>query len=250
MSEPDQPSLPAPSSTTRDTLLDAAEQLFGERGYAAVGTREIAERANANIASIKYHFGCKSELYLATVRRAMGKSDAGNVWNFLKPASSEPVDAAAALARFIHEMLRKHLMCREPNPCCNFMLREAMEPSEAIDVVVRDYIQPYQQMLMEVIAVIAPKHSQDQLRLTASSILGQVMHYRVFRAFVERMHTQPLDEESRVEQIAQHIARFSLAGLGCDGSLISRALERSKQHQVKDHAQARGPAAVLEGSLP
>ena len=84
-----------PNSTTRDTLLDAAEQLFGERGYAAVGTREIAEQANANIASIKYHFGSKSELYLATVRRAMGKSDAGNVWNFLKPASSVPVDAAA-----------------------------------------------------------------------------------------------------------------------------------------------------------
>jgi len=223
--------------------------LFGERGYNAVGTREIAERANANIASIKYHFGCKSELYLATVRRAMGKSDAGNVWNYLRPASSRPIDAAAALARFIHEMLRKHLMCREPNPCCNFMLREAMEPSEAIDVVVRDYIQPYQQMLMEVIAVIAPKRTQGQLMFAASSILGQVMHYRVFRAFVERMHTQPLDEESRVKQIAEHISRFSLAGLGCDDNLISSAIEQSRHHRTIDHAQTREPVAALEGSL-
>ena len=238
-----------PTSTTRDTLLDAAEQLFGERGYGAVGTREIAEQANANIASIKYHFGSKSELYLATVRRAMGKSDAGNVWNFLKPVSSDPVDAAAALARFIHEMLHKHLMCREPNPCCNFMLREAMEPTEAIDVVVRDYIHPYQRMLMEVIALIAPKRTTDELLFTASSILGQVMHYRVFRAFVERMHTQPLDEESRVEQIAQHISRFSLSGLECDAALISRALESSRQHRLQDQAQTRSPVAALEGSL-
>ncbi len=30
-------------SDTHDALLDVAEQLFGEKGYAAVGIREIAE---------------------------------------------------------------------------------------------------------------------------------------------------------------------------------------------------------------
>lgn len=240
---------PAPA-TTRDTLLDAAEELFGERGYNAVGTREIAERADANIASIKYHFGCKSELYLATVRRAMGKSDAGNVWNYLKLSSPEPAEAAAALSRFIHEMLRQHLMCREPNPCCNFMLREAMEPTEAIDVVVRDYIQPYQRMLMGVIAVVAPQRTPDELQLAASSILGQVMHYRVFRTFIERMHTQPLDEEGRVTQIAEHIARFSLLGLGCDESMIARAIGRAQQNRKDEQTFGRGTTAALEGSIP
>ena len=61
---------------THDALLDVAERLFGEKGYAAVGIREIAEQAGANIAAIKYHFGSKSDLYLQTVRRAMARREA------------------------------------------------------------------------------------------------------------------------------------------------------------------------------
>ena len=65
---------------TREALLDAAEALFSSKGYAAVGIREITDAAGVNIASIKYHFGSKSELYLETVRRAMERSDAAASW--------------------------------------------------------------------------------------------------------------------------------------------------------------------------
>src|SRR5262245_8982557 len=124
---------------TRDALLDAAESLFSERGYASVGIREIADRAGANIAGIKYHFGSKSELYLATVRRAMSRDEAQAVWDVLRDPPADADSAAAMLARFIHMFLSRLLLSPEGTRCCSLMVREAGEPSEAIDAVMRDF---------------------------------------------------------------------------------------------------------------
>ena len=81
----------AVTTGTRDALLDATEALFSERGHAAVGIREIVDRAGVNIAAINYHFGSKSALYLETVRRAMARSEHDSAWAVLedRPASPE-----------------------------------------------------------------------------------------------------------------------------------------------------------------
>ena len=50
-------------------LLDAAEGLFAEKGYAATSVREITERAGCNIAAVNYHFGGKDKLYRAVFER-------------------------------------------------------------------------------------------------------------------------------------------------------------------------------------
>ena len=49
--------------TTRALVLDAAGQVFAERGFAEATTREICERAGANSAAVNYYFGGKEGLY-------------------------------------------------------------------------------------------------------------------------------------------------------------------------------------------
>src|SRR3954452_23588526 len=56
---------------TRDRLLDAAERLFAEHGYQATTMRGLTAEADANIASVNYHFGCKQSLLEAVVRGAL-----------------------------------------------------------------------------------------------------------------------------------------------------------------------------------
>ncbi|MEU9348004.1 TetR/AcrR family transcriptional regulator [Streptomyces sp. NPDC048278] len=60
---------PGGDSATRAALLDAAAQLMLEEGYAAVTTRKVAARANANPALVYYYFGTVDELFLAVFRR-------------------------------------------------------------------------------------------------------------------------------------------------------------------------------------
>jgi AcrR family transcriptional regulator len=49
----------------RNRLLDAALPLFAEHGFAKTSTREIAQAAQVNVASISYYFGDKEGLYRA-----------------------------------------------------------------------------------------------------------------------------------------------------------------------------------------
>ena len=48
---------------TRRRILDAATEVFAERGFEGAGTREIASRAGTNQGLVTYHFGTKEELW-------------------------------------------------------------------------------------------------------------------------------------------------------------------------------------------
>jgi AcrR family transcriptional regulator len=55
------------SATVRLLVLQAARELFDERGYEQVGTREIAGRAGVTQAMVFRHFGTKANLFVEAV---------------------------------------------------------------------------------------------------------------------------------------------------------------------------------------
>ncbi len=60
----------AHGNETRELILAAAERLFAEHGVAAVSNRQVSEAAGqANNFAVGYHFGTKTDLVLAIVRR-------------------------------------------------------------------------------------------------------------------------------------------------------------------------------------
>lgn len=54
---------------TKQKILDAAEALFGARGFDAVSLRDITESAAVTLALASYHFGTKERLFEAVVAR-------------------------------------------------------------------------------------------------------------------------------------------------------------------------------------
>jgi AcrR family transcriptional regulator len=72
---------------TRETILDAAEDLFSKHGFYGVTIREVAREAGVDTALVHYYFGAKRGLFDSVfLRRA-------EVWN------SERVEAINAYAR-------------------------------------------------------------------------------------------------------------------------------------------------------
>jgi len=57
---------------TKQKILDAAEQLIAEQGYAATSLRQIIASAGVNLASIHYHFGSKDDLLHQLMLRKAG----------------------------------------------------------------------------------------------------------------------------------------------------------------------------------
>jgi AcrR family transcriptional regulator len=88
---------------SRQDLLDAAAELFTERGYAATSTRAIADRAGLRQASLYHYFGGKEDILAVllegTVRPSLRMADA---------LSARPASATAklwALCRYDIELL-------------------------------------------------------------------------------------------------------------------------------------------------
>ena len=55
------------AAASRESLLQAAQELFGQRGFERTTTRDIGERAGVDAALIARYFGSKADLYFAAV---------------------------------------------------------------------------------------------------------------------------------------------------------------------------------------
>ncbi|MEW6741218.1 MAG: TetR/AcrR family transcriptional regulator [Planctomycetota bacterium] len=56
---------------TKDRILDAAEKLFADQGFAATSLRAITTAAGVNLAAVNYHFGSKRALLAAVFERRL-----------------------------------------------------------------------------------------------------------------------------------------------------------------------------------
>ena len=59
---------------TRTALLDAAQEIMLEDGYAAVTTRRIATKAGVNSALVYYYFDTMDDLFIELFRRGADRS--------------------------------------------------------------------------------------------------------------------------------------------------------------------------------
>jgi AcrR family transcriptional regulator len=74
------------TAQTQRALLDAARQVFTERGFSDASIADIVDRAGSSVGSLYHHFGGKSELYLA-------------LWQEHQMAHEEAASKAVAEAR-------------------------------------------------------------------------------------------------------------------------------------------------------
>ena len=58
-----------PPNNTKKLILDVAERLFAERGFAGTSLRSVVTEAGVNLAAVHYHFGSKEGLFRAVVKR-------------------------------------------------------------------------------------------------------------------------------------------------------------------------------------
>jgi len=84
-----------------DAILSGAAQAFSANGFAATSMREIAQRADASLGTIYYHFESKDEIL-----RALICGNFRRVHNALDAALEDVADPHEAIAVFIDNHIR------------------------------------------------------------------------------------------------------------------------------------------------
>lgn len=180
---------------TRAALIEAAIDAFGRDGFDAASTRAIAEAAGANQALIGYHFGGKSGLYLAAlehivdrIRRRVGPLAASIEAELAAPPGSGPApEQALALLDQLVQALLAMLTSEESAAWARLILREQQDPSEGFDLLYTGTMQRLLAVIARLIGCVRRVPADAAAtRLTALTVVGQVLVFRVARAAILR----------------------------------------------------------------
>src|SRR5262249_27113259 len=134
-----------------------------------------------------------------------------------------PVSASEKLGLFIHHFLQSILAAGRPAWAGRLMVREMVEPTEALDEIVQQQIRPKFEVLRELVATILHVPVEHEaVRWYAASVISQCLFWHNNRAIIERLYPDLRETPGYIEFLAQHITRFSLAGLLHAGKELER----------------------------
>lgn len=209
-------------TSVKAKILDAAGDVFGRMGYKAATIREICRAAGVNVAAINYHFGGKKELYRTVATELLTRT-------FGQYAIDEGIDgqsgSEARLQAFVRGMLLRLL---SPDGLSGYpgkgqlVARELADPSTFLNDMVDEFVRPTAAVLRSIVAdMLGPGATVRDITHCQISVIGQCFHYAMARPIVSRLTAMDFSDASLIDDLADHITRFSLAGIGAVRRSIS-----------------------------
>jgi AcrR family transcriptional regulator len=178
---------------TRQKLLTAAIDVFGQYGFDGTTTRALASAAGVNLQAIPYYFGGKEGLYLAAAEH-LATLISGHVGSRRQQVQARLAGIQAEGRLVTHQEAREFLtillsalaevMTSEASrPWARFLIREQMAPTEAFSKVYEGVMRPMVEAIRRLVGILldAPPTS-ERVGLRALSIIGGVMVFRVANA--------------------------------------------------------------------
>ena len=163
---------------TRERLLDVAERLFSEEGYEATSGRQITLQANANIASIHYHFGSKKELLGEVLKRRQEPITRARLERLeALEAADEPASVEDILAAFLEPALYR---ARHPeNPTARIsklVSRLLIEKPKDLDSIVTAPFASVLVRFLDALSQALPDIPRPELFMRLQMTLGVLIH--------------------------------------------------------------------------
>jgi TetR/AcrR family transcriptional regulator, regulator of cefoperazone and chloramphenicol sensitivity len=222
---------------TRMALLEAAGAVFAEHGYRNTTVRQICRQAGANVAAVNYHFGDKERLYLEVLRCAHSRAVAKFPADMGVGAEAPPQERLRA---FVRSFLLRIFDAGPTAWLGKLIAMEMINPSVALDSLVRERIRPMADLLGGIVAeLLGPGAGTREIRLCGLSIVSQCLFYAHCRSVLTALYPAQRFDLRAAEQLADHIVCFSLAGL----KNSARSVEVAKRRTPAAQILAQGSAA-------
>ena len=92
--------------------------------------------------------------------------------------------------------------------------REFVEPTGALDTLIKEVIRPYFLMLMTIVKeILGKKATEETAYLCAMSIMGQCLYFRNSPSIISRILKKETFSQQEMVELAEHISHFSLSAL-------------------------------------
>jgi len=195
----------------RNKVLEAAGEVFAEKGFKAATVREICSLADVNLASVNYYFGDKEQLYLEAVKLAHpGRLDEGEL------AWPEGMSLTDKLRMFLQGFIERLAKESESSWKVRLFRREIIEPTPFCRETLKEYFLNRFSVLEKIAEEILPATTPAwQRRQICFSIVGQCVYFKAARNVISMVIGDDEHEAHyTAEALTEHVIRFSLAALG------------------------------------
>jgi TetR/AcrR family transcriptional regulator, transcriptional repressor for nem operon len=141
--------MPRDGTATRDRILDSAERLVLQKGFAATSVDEVIAAAASSKGAFFHHFPSKNELGRALVAR-YAAADIAHLHMFMAAAEAETDDPGQQLLSFIRrfEEIADDLMAEQQSSCLyiSFVYDRQLVVDGGTEVI-RDAVQAWRDVL-------------------------------------------------------------------------------------------------------
>jgi TetR/AcrR family transcriptional regulator, regulator of cefoperazone and chloramphenicol sensitivity len=199
----------------RARLLAAALRLFAQQGFAKTSTRELAEEAQVNVASISYYFGDKAGLYRAVFTEPLAAT-----CEDVNRYEGAELPLADALRGFYAGFLEPLKQGDTARWCMKLHFREMLEPTGLCDVNEALGVGPMHGALVALLGRhLGLEAPDDELDRLAVCLTGLGVHLHVGRDMTDQV-------APRLHQGDESLARWSDALVRYASALVRAEAER------------------------
>jgi AcrR family transcriptional regulator len=198
--------VPSPGEDARTRLLHSGLRLFAQQGFSKTSTRELAEDAGVNVASISYYFGDKAGLYRAVFFEPMGAPQGGGRDDWLG------LSLPRALAALFAELLEPLRQGDTARLCMKLHFREMLEPTGLWEQQVAQGFKPMHDALLAVLCRhFAIEQADEELQRLAVCICGLGVHLHVGHDVIDQLAPRLNEGSDALDRWSQRLVMYAQA---------------------------------------
>jgi len=202
------PTRKTPPPATRERLLQVAERLFAERGFAGTSVRQVTEAAGANLGAINYHFQTKANLYTEVYQRRMAYLRERVLAGFRDPARFAGQPLERTLLEFGQAFVASHEDPKAGRRVLDLFLREQIEGRLPAGLIAREIVAPAHEVIVGLLRLERPDLDDSLAEACATALFAQLTY------IVKLLRASPRAHAARIieDRLAQTV-RFTMAAV-------------------------------------
>jgi len=198
---------PKDSEKARTRLIEAAGQLFSEKGFKGVTVRDIAGTAQTHLSALNYHFRTKDALY----REVLLDACRANVIKVKDQKQLLKLDPEKAMFIMVRESLKDYTGHGANNWRIIILTRECREPSQVFDEVVQAYFRPETNFVAQIVANAVEKSRDDhQVRFAVLVMIGLLETFGLYGHLIDAVAPGLTDHFKKKDGLARQIVHLVL----------------------------------------
>jgi AcrR family transcriptional regulator len=197
------------TADTKGLILDTAEVLFAEGGFASTSLRTITARAGVNLASVNYHFGSKEALIRSLFERRITPMNRKRL-SLLDGLRGQHEGAAIPLGALIDAFMRPALgLARDTQQGGAVFLRllgrSYTEPSTTLQEAIRVMHEPVIEQFKSAFAEALPQLPSEEFYWRMHFMVGLLAYMMsgtdMMRLVASCRRSDPMDTDAMIRRL-------------------------------------------------